>query len=230
MLHPSGHLRITAPAWHDVTETFTSHIKSNEQYDAYTRPTVDGTVDSIYTTVYAAVLADILTGTDYTTGQIASLGAAYGVPGAPRASLWAGSRTCQFTKPTQIITNARLYSASIYNRGGHGGLFESLPSPSALIASTLREPVTNYIEFTSAEIETINNAADGATLYFILGVAPPSTPTVSYTQQSLQNTYSTPQEYYGFTLAPAEWLYWKTGSMTFPAQYVPMMDNLQIYY
>lgn len=229
-LHSSGHLSVTLPSWHDVTETFTSYIKSSEQYDAYTRSSVDGSVDSIYSTVYSAVIAGMLSGSDFATVLIASIGGSYDVPGAPRASLWAGSIVCQFTKPDQTISGGRVYSSSFYNRGGNGGLFTAIPSAATLMASAMRSPVSNHIEFTSSEIETINNAADGATLYFILGVAPPSTPAVSYTQKSLQNEYATPQDYYGFTLDPGEWLYWKVGLMTFASMNTPMMSNLQFYY
>ncbi len=222
----NGHLVYRNPQWRNWTSSTTAkEYKEVEELD-YTRANVNLSPADLYASVYSSILDGMFTTDNGTVSQLAAVGGAFDRPYPPRVTLWAASRIISFTRPGPSVTAGRIYSTS----GGRGGLYDAVPSGSTLIAASARTPSSNYIDFTSGELGTINSAASGATLYFCLAVAPPATFDATLTQQEYKNESGSTQTIYDFEIAAGDTLYWKTGSMSFPSQPLPSTGQLQLYY
>ncbi|MDD2241456.1 MAG: hypothetical protein PHI93_12485 [Kiritimatiellae bacterium] len=219
-------LKWATDTWHAWPSTASSKGSADSQNPTATRTNINESPAAIYSTVYASVLSNLTSGTPGTISQWAVVGGAYDSTGAARAALWGQCTIRSFAAPASKIADGRLAST----RGGYGGLYSSMPSGSTLMSGSQRTPASGYISFTPAEIALANSAAKGATLYFVLGVMPPSSFTGSVTQHSITNDGDEAGNLKGWILQPGETLYWKTGDMTFPSQPIPTLASLQLKY
>lgn len=227
--HPNyvgTHLKFAGTSWYARSGTSKSFAYHASAEAPATKAGINTSPASLYGGVYSQVLANLTLESNGGLMMQAAVGSAYDRPGPARVQLYGVSAIVTLTAPAFKVTSARISGTG----GGYGGLFTSWPSGSSLMSSSYRTGVSSKIALTSAEIDMLNNAAAGTSLYFGLAAMPPASYTGTDTSHSWTNDGDDEYNFAGFIVQPGETLNWLTGFMSFTNPAVNLNSTFDIQY